>query len=35
MLMSAWFERPTAIFIQTGDLPGGVDQLKLTVAIGY
>ncbi|TMC01835.1 MAG: gamma-glutamyltransferase, partial [Chloroflexi bacterium] len=35
-LMSAWFARPNAILIdhKTGELRGGVDQLKPAVAIG-
>ncbi len=35
-LMSAWFARPNAILIDptTGELRGGVDQLKPAVAIG-
>jgi len=36
-LMSAWFARPNAILIdpKTGELRGGVDQLKPAVAIGF
>ena len=35
-LMSAWFARPNAIMIdpKTGELRGGVDQLKPAIAIG-
>jgi len=35
-LMSAWFARPSAILIdpKTGELRGGVDQLKPSVAVG-
>ena len=36
-LMSAWFARPNAISVdvQTGELRGGVDQLKPAVALGF
>ncbi len=36
-LMSAWFARPNAIMIdpKTGELRGGVDQMKPAVAVGY
>lgn len=36
-LMSAWFARPNAILIDpsTGELRGGVDQLKPAIAIGF
>jgi gamma-glutamyltranspeptidase/glutathione hydrolase len=36
-LMSAWFARPNAILIdpKTGELRGGVDQLKPAVAVGF
>jgi gamma-glutamyltranspeptidase len=35
-LMSAWFARPNAILVDpgTGELRGGVDQLKPAVAVG-